>query len=123
MSPEPAGGEGRARAFPLGNPLLAHDLAILAAGLKAARWHDLLALVMVAAVLALMLRQAIWSIEPPMRLLASLGAALLAFGSLHTALSARLAYFVADSPLSPAAKCVMSVGRRFVDPELGSGLM
>jgi hypothetical protein len=103
VNPDPAGGERRARAFPLGNPLLAHDLAILIAGLKAARWHDLLALVTVAAVLALMLREAIWSIEPSMRLLASLGAALLAFGSLHTALSARLAYFVADSPLSPAA--------------------
>ena len=51
----------------------------------------------------LIVRQAIWALDPQTRLLVSMGAALLASGSLHTTLSARLAYFVADSPLSPAA--------------------
>lgn len=51
----------------------------------------------------LIVREAIWALEPRTRLLVSMGAALLGSGSLHTALSARLAYFVADSPLSPAA--------------------
>lgn len=103
MIPQAAGLKRRSRSHPLGNPLLAHDLAILIAGLKAARIHDLLALVTVAAVAILIVREAIWALEPRTRLLVSMGAALLASGSLHTALSARLAYFVADSPLSPAA--------------------
>ena len=103
MIPEAAGLTRRSRSYPLGNPLLAHDLAILVAGLKAARIHDLLALASVATVAILILRDAIWALEPRMRFLASTGAALLAFGSLYTTLSARLAYFVADSPLSPAA--------------------
>lgn len=55
------------------------------------------------AVAILIARQAIWALDPQTRLLVSMGAALLASGSLHTTLSARLAYFVADSPLSPAA--------------------
>jgi hypothetical protein len=101
--PEPAGLKRRSRSYPLGNPLLAHDLAILVAELKAARIHDLLALVSVAAMAILIVHEAIWALEPRTRLLVSMGAALLAFGSLHTTLSARLAYFVADSPLSPAA--------------------
>lgn len=103
MIPEAAGLKRRSRSHPLANPLLAHDLAILIAGLKAARIHDLLALVSVAAVAILIVREAIWALEPRTRLLVSMGAALLAFGSLHATLSARLAYFVADSPLSPAA--------------------
>lgn len=63
----------------------------------------MLALVTVAAVAILIVRDAIWALEPRTRLLVSMGAAVLASGSLHTTLSARLAYFVADSPLSPAA--------------------
>jgi hypothetical protein len=101
--PEPAGLKRRSRSYPLGNPLVAHDLAILVAGLKAARIQDLVALVLVAAIAILIVRDAIWALDPRTRLLVSMGAALLAFGSLHTTLSARLAYFVADSPLSPAA--------------------
>lgn len=101
--PEAAGPKQGSRSYPLGNPLLAHEFAILIAGLKAARIHDLLALVAVAAVAILIVRAAVWGIEPPARLIISTGAALLASGSLHTALSARLAYFAADSPLSPAA--------------------
>lgn len=58
---------------------------------------------MVAAVAILTVRQAIWALDPRDRLLVSMGAALLGSGSLHARLSARLAYFTADSPLSPAA--------------------
>lgn len=103
MSREAAGLKRRSRSHPLGNPLLAHDRAILIAGLKAARIHDLLALVTVAAVAILIVREAIWALEPRTRFLVSMGGALLASGSLHATLSARLAHFVADSPLSPAA--------------------
>lgn len=63
----------------------------------------MLALATVAAVALLIVREAVWALDPRTRLLVSMGAALLASGSLHATLSARLAYFVADSPLSPAA--------------------
>lgn len=90
---------------PFGNPLLAHDLAIAASGLRqmVRRPQDMLTMALAGAMAIGLGRASVDMLADEMRPLALMGLAAFAALSLDLALHSRLRYFRYESVLSPVA--------------------